>query len=473
MADLRMNSMTELQNQLRSNSITSRQIVDRYIDAINRVNPKINAVVETCFESARIQADEADRQRQQTPNNLPPLHGIPCTVKECFAVSGMKRTSGLKSRANAVMSEDADVVRRVKEAGAIILGTTNVSELCMWYESRNRVYGISRNPYDPSRIVGGSSGGEAAIVSAAGSPIGIGSDIGGSIRMPAFFNGIFGHKPSYGLVDNTGAFPLPSNQTAMEMLTPGPLARYAEDLMPFLKVISQKPDQLGNPDDVVPENIRIISVPESGLHHVSNRLRNVQAKLGNQLAHASHTVETKLYPEFKRAIRIWGARMLYGRNDSFKSMLFDGQKCSMLVENLRWLTRQSDFTSTSMFLANTEFLNRFFNDSMQAKIAEGESLRERIIDDLGDDGLMIYPSFGHVAPKHYSPLLTPFSFAHTALFNTLRLPVTQVPLGLDDRGLPLGIQVIAPPMQDHRSIAFAKYLSKFGAGWVPPSISRD
>jgi fatty acid amide hydrolase 2 len=143
----------------------------------------------------------------KTLASLPPLHGVPCTIKECFALVGHAADVGLPARVGLRPSADAPAVTRLRDAGAIPVGVTNVSELCMWMESFNRVYGRTNNPYDPSRIVGGSSGGEGAIVGSGASLFGLGSDVGGSIRMPAFFNGVFGHKCSAGLIPNSGQYP--------------------------------------------------------------------------------------------------------------------------------------------------------------------------------------------------------------------------------------------------------------------------
>ena len=157
-------------------------------------------------------------------------------------MSGMPQTAGLVARRGHLAPEDAPTVARLRAAGAIPVGTTNTSELCMWLESNNQVYGRTSNPYDARRIVGGSSGGEGAIIGAGGSPFGLGSDVGGSIRMPAFFNGVFGHKPSSGLVPNTGQFPSPSGaREGRRYLVTGPLARSARDL-PLLLSILAGPD---------------------------------------------------------------------------------------------------------------------------------------------------------------------------------------------------------------------------------------
>jgi fatty acid amide hydrolase 2 len=199
MSDLLTTSVRELARRVRSRTLSSLELVDAHIAQIERVNPVLNAVVRERFEEARVEARRADA-RQARGDDLPPLHGVPCTIKEAFALTGMPNTSGLLARKGFLATEDAAAVAKLRAAGAIPLGVTNVSELCMWLESNNRVYGRTNNPYDPARIAGGSSGGEGAIVAAGASPFGLGSDVGGSIRLPAFFNGIFGHKPSGGPV---------------------------------------------------------------------------------------------------------------------------------------------------------------------------------------------------------------------------------------------------------------------------------
>jgi len=231
-------SGAQIADLIRRGKTTSREAVEVHIEKIMKVNPVINAVVKDRFEEARKEADAADRKRKSSAGkNLPPYHGVPCTIKEAYALKGMPHTSGLVSRKNIVAQEDATAVARLRKARAIPLGVTNVPELCMWFETYNKIYGRSNNPYNRRRIVGGSSGGEGAIVGAGGSPFGLGSDIGGSIRMPAFFNGVFGHKPTGGLVPGTGHYPVAENGAA-RYCTFGVLTRRAEDLMPLTQILA-------------------------------------------------------------------------------------------------------------------------------------------------------------------------------------------------------------------------------------------
>jgi fatty acid amide hydrolase 2 len=231
-------SAVDLATAIRGGELTAREVVDAHIALIERRNPAVNAVVATRFEAARAEADAIDeRVAEGSGDELGPLAGVPCTIKESFAVAGMPNTSGLLARKDVIAEHPATAVSRLQAAGAIVLGVTNTSELTMWIESENRVWGLTNNAYDPSRTAGGSSGGEGAAVGSGFAPIGLGSDIGGSIRLPAFFNGVFGHKPSGGLVPHSGHYPSP-NERGAAMLGIGPLTRRAEDLMPFLRAVA-------------------------------------------------------------------------------------------------------------------------------------------------------------------------------------------------------------------------------------------
>ncbi|CAL1299385.1 unnamed protein product [Larinioides sclopetarius] len=237
---------TNLATKIRKKKLKSVDLVNLYISRIQEVNPCINAAVNFRFEKALEEAqliDEFIASDQKTEEELErdkPFLGVPLSVKELIAVEGMPFTAGLVSRKNVRAPCNAETVKLMKAAGAIPLVTTNVSELGMWYESYNRVYGRTCNPYDTNRSPGGSSGGEGSLIGAAGSVIGIGSDIGGSIRIPALFNGVFGHKPTPEVVSNYGSYPPSGEREFVPCLSVGPLCRYATDLTPMTKVMAGK-----------------------------------------------------------------------------------------------------------------------------------------------------------------------------------------------------------------------------------------
>ncbi|XP_023216842.1 uncharacterized protein LOC111619366 [Centruroides sculpturatus] len=234
------NQIHELYDKLKS-----VDVIKAYITRIREVNPTLNIISDERFKDALQDAEKADQFIESEKNSvkvledLYPYLGVPFTTKESMSVQGMLNTAGLYSSKGRRASKDSDTVVLMKKAGGIPLAVTNVPELTMWWETYNNVYGKSRNPYDPRRIVGGSSGGEGALLGAGGSVIGIGSDVGGSIRIPSFVNGIFGLKPSKGIVSNIGQVP-DNGHLYDDFLSTGPMCRYATDLLPMLKVLADK-----------------------------------------------------------------------------------------------------------------------------------------------------------------------------------------------------------------------------------------
>jgi len=228
--------MKDLANAIRAKQVSSEEVVNACLKRIRSVNPKLNAVVQEVGDSAREQAREADAAVARG-DLKGPLHGVPMTIKDTLDTAGVVSTAGTQGRATFVPAEDATAVARMRSAGAILLGKTNVPELALAPETDNVVYGCTNNPYDLSRSPGGSSGGEASIIAAGGSPLGLGSDCGGSIRAPAHFCGLAGIKPTTGRVSRTGHFP-PVDGLMNRLWQVGPIARFVEDLTLALPVIA-------------------------------------------------------------------------------------------------------------------------------------------------------------------------------------------------------------------------------------------
>ena len=232
--DIRNLPLRALAASLGRGEISSEAVVRAFLDRIEAVNPRLNAVVQLRAEGALEEARAADRVPAEKRGAL---HGVPMTIKDSLDTAGLVTTGGTKGRAAFVPAEDATVVRRVRAAGAIVLGKTNTPDLTLSYETSNLVYGRTNNPFDVSRTSGGSSGGAAAIVAAGGSPVEIGSDTGGSIRLPAHCCGIAGIKPTAGRVPRTGH--IINYEGASQFLTHiGPLARHVDDLALVLGIIA-------------------------------------------------------------------------------------------------------------------------------------------------------------------------------------------------------------------------------------------
>ncbi len=468
-------SATEMVAAYRTRRWSCRDVVEAHIRRILQVNPAINAVVECCFEDARNQARAADARYEDDDPDLPPLLGVPCTIKESFSVIGMRRTSGLLVRKDYVSDTDATAVARLKAAGTIILGTTNVSELLMWMESSNRVYGRTNNPYNPKRIVGGSSGGEGAVVGAGASPIGLGADIGGSIRLPAFFNGVFGHKPTGGLVPATGQYPIAEND-ALRYLASGPIARRATDLMPMVRVLagpdgvdpSTRDRALGDPPSVDIADLEVTVVRGNGLRNVSADLLRAQSAAAAALARRGAAVRYTTIPEFKHSLDIWSQMLSAAEETTFRDMLREGRSESLTGAYAKLLLKRSPHMLPAMVLASAEKLPLVVPADTTPMVDYGRRLRDRLARKLGSNGVLLFPPYTRTAPRHRMPVLTPLDFTYTAIFNALELPVTMVPLGLDRHGLPLGVQVVAAHWYDHNAIACAVALETALGGWVPP-----
>uniref|UniRef100_A0A8C6Z3H0 Fatty acid amide hydrolase 2 n=1 Tax=Nothoprocta perdicaria TaxID=30464 RepID=A0A8C6Z3H0_NOTPE len=464
------------------------EVLEAYIERNREVNPLTNGLVRDRFEEALEEARQVDKLLAEGPADADaaleerlPFLGVPVTVKEAFALQGMPNTSGLVSRRNVIAASDAAVVSRLKQAGAIPLGVTNCSELCMWYESSNRVYGRTNNPYDLQRIVGGSSGGEGCVLAAACSVIGVGSDIGGSIRMPAFFNGVFGHKPTTGVVPNDGQFPNAQGMRTSFLCT-GPMCRYAEDLEPMLRVMAGPGvAKLKLDEKVSLEKIKFHCMDHDGgsifVSPVDKEILQMQKKVVEHLeSELGIQVQRVAIHKMKYSFQIWSAMMSSKDSDGQEAQLFTdllgdhGKPVWPLWELIKWLVGMSSHTFPAiapLALLHEKLVK--LNSGGNAKLVSmGKSLQAEMETLLGPDGVLLYPSHPTVAPKHHSPLCMPFNFAYTAIFNVLGLPVTQCPLGLSSEGLPLGIQLVAGAYNDHLTLAVARYLEKAFGGWVLP-----
>jgi fatty acid amide hydrolase len=240
----------EIAMHVAAGELSAREAVEERVRRIEEANSRLNAVVVPLFDRALGEADAADAARSRG-EPLGPLHGVPITIKEQFLVADTPTTVGLPSRASHRAAEDGPLVGRLRQAGAIVLGKTNVSQLLIYHESDNPVYGRTNNPWDPQRTPGGSSGGEAAIVAAGGSPLGLGGDYGGSIRVPAHFSGVHGLRPTAGrltVLDTPGGI-FPAGQEAI-IPQPGPMARKVEDLALAMQVLAAP--GLGATDPGVP-----------------------------------------------------------------------------------------------------------------------------------------------------------------------------------------------------------------------------
>lgn len=457
----------DLARMISTGRVTSREVVHAHIRQALHANHALNAIVHDRFEAALDEAGLADEVlARDGAAGLGPLHGVPCTIKECLALAGMPNSSGLVRRRDLRSDTDAPVVAHIRRAGAIPLGVTNVSELCMWLETANNVYGRTSNPYNTRCMVGGSSGGEAAIVAAGGSPFGVGSDIGGSVRMPAFFNGVFAHKPSPGLVPNEGQFPIAENE-ARDYLCTGPLARRATDLPTLLQVMSGGRFRATTVDDVSIGGLPVVCIPDNGRRQVSPAIAMAQRRAAEALGARGAVVSWASVRTLRDAQHIWGSMMKAASGTSFGEMMTGDRPLQSTRHLLLRAVRRSPYTMPAIVFAMLEHSPLVTQRRNRHFVALGRTLRAEL-EHLVGDGVMLYPPFPRTAPRHYVAMASPLRFLYTAILNVVHFAATQVPTGLDANGLPTGVQVAAPGGHDARTLAVAITLERELGGWVPP-----
>ena len=469
-------SASEQAQLLRDKKITSLDLVEAHIDRIESINPEINAVVETCFDQARSEALKADswiaKLNTEELKQKFPLMGVPFTAKEFFAVPQMKSTLGLKQRVDQVKNENSSVIQKLQNAGAILLGKTNIPEMGFWWECENPVYGRTNNPFNLKHTSGGSSGGEASIISAYGSAFGVGSDVGGSIRVPASFCGIFGHKASNRLIAQTGHHPL-YQKNASEYrgrkyphTSIGPMARSAEDLI-LLTQLMLGPDGFDREVDssyqyptepVNWKNTSVYILPQPKIFAVSKTHSEIESSVlraGRIFADAGANVTELPADFFQDAFELWTAGMKLIDGPSFTEILKNERRMSFVKELIKFPMKKSEFTLPSIITALLETATH--NEKLTLKSQKKlEDFKIKLQNKLGIDGIIIMPTAPLTAPKHHHSLLRPFDFVMSGIFCVTGNPSTQAPAGISDQGLPYGIQFVACPFNDHLSLQAAQ-----------------
>ena len=460
-------SATELAAHIAAGDLSSTEVVTAHIDRILEVNPALNAVVVARFDEALEEARAADKARSKKKSRakLGPLHGVPCTIKEFMAVEGLPHTAGVWARRNERAPVDSPVVARLKAAGAIVLGLTNAPEGGLWYESNNPVYGRTSNPWDLYRTSGGSSGGEGAIIAAGGSPFGIGSDVGGSIRIPASLCGISGIKPTGGMVPSTGHFPNPPSGEVAYMQA-GPMARDARDLKTLLAIISGPDGQdpqcrdwpLQDVDAVNVSDLTVHTLPGNGRAWVRKNVRNAVESASSALLDMGATASDAEFPDLSRTFEIWAA-VLTECGDKYADIVGGGQPIPLAQQLASYPFGRSNHSASVLFMMALERVLELLPSTTASLADEADRLRANIETVLGPSGVLLHPVTSRTAPRHRATLLgNPLDPGLTTAFNITTLPAAVVPVGLDADGLPLAVQIIARRGHDHVCLAVAEAL---------------
>uniref|UniRef100_A0A915ELR6 Amidase domain-containing protein n=1 Tax=Ditylenchus dipsaci TaxID=166011 RepID=A0A915ELR6_9BILA len=400
--ELLLISGVEAAAMIRRGELKSEELVEAYIDRIAHVNGLINAMVADNFQAAKDLAqqidfylDQLDKSSDEYANlaKTKPLLGIPFTIKDNVFVKGFLCTAGVPARKNIpACVDDAEAVKRLKGAGAIVLCITNVPELALWWETSNYIYGCSNNPYDLRRTPGGSSGGEGALISAAGSVIGLGNDVGGSIRIPALFNGIFGLKPGPDVVPSRGLFPQIVGGYLAQMATAVPLCRYAKDLPLMLRVLAG--DEIADRRLRLAERVDFRKVRVFYMEDLKSLLcEDLHPEMRLSVRKAAKYFEKK----YDRSTTVW---ICFDEADFPKitqAMSNFEYNVNPVWELLKWCFRQSEHTLPAIITAIHTSLPPPSKQLKGFVDSKRDQLRREIIDLLGDDGILIFPAFSTTA----------------------------------------------------------------------------
>lgn len=328
-------SASDLAEQIRNGELSSREVTEAHIRRIEAVDKHLNAVVIPLFDEAREQADEAD-QKCSRGEPLGTLHGVPVTIKEQFRVKGTETTLGVLSQVGKKYDTEGPLVTKLRQAGAIILGKTNIIQTLAGWESDNRVYGRTNNPWNLARSPGGSSGGESAIIAAGGSPLGLAGDLGGSIRIPAHFCGLHSLKPTSGRLSNDD-FPAGLLSGGQETIIPqpGPIARTVGDIKLAMEVLTAPsaketydlvpPVPWPDPSKVQVEKLRIGVYTDNGFFSVSPAIRRAVEEAADVLQVQGVSVGQFTPPDVAEAVRIFLGILSAAGGASYKRLL-DGEK---------------------------------------------------------------------------------------------------------------------------------------------------
>jgi amidase len=447
---------------VRSKQVSASELVRAHIARIEEVNPKLNAVVQLAAESALAAARKADEALARG-EDVGPLHGIPVTFKDAIETAGIISTGGTAGRKGFVPSADATVVKRLRAAGAIVLGKTNCPELGWAWESDNLIYGRTNNPYNLALSPGGSSGGESAIIAAGGSPLGLGSDAGGSVRFPAHCTGITALKPTSGRVPRTGHFPGPGG-TLDALWQIGPLARYVEDLALVLPILSGVdwrdaaivPMPLATPDDVNLVELRVAFHTDNGIVAPTAETIETVHKVAAALAKVGVNVEEARPPGIEQTYDIY-----------LKLFSADGGA------GIQELLRQAGTEKTHPLMQRVleiQRANALSTAAFAALVARWDAFRSALLGFMERYDALVCPVCAFPGMVHGSTYDRLRAFSYTMTYNLTGWPAAVVRAGTSSDGLPVGVQIVARPWREDVALALARAVETAGGGYRPPPI---
>ncbi|MCP3991302.1 MAG: amidase [Actinomycetia bacterium] len=478
--DVQYLSAAELVAKLQSRELSAVEALDALADRVDRRNPEINVVVTTDLERARDQARAVDQARA-AGYDLGPLAGLPMTVKDSLMTEGMRTTSGAPELSDLVPDRDAAPVARLRQAGAVIYGKTNLPIYAGDVQSYNEVFGTSNNPWDISRSVGGSSGGSAGALAAGFTPLEVGSDIGGSIRNPAGMCGVVGHKPSYGIVSAKGQIPgPPGTLTQADIAVVGPMARTVGDCRLGLDLLAGADDwhrsgwslNLPPARGTSPEGLRVAIWANDDHCPVDPEIEAAITVVGTELASAGAIVDADARPEgfdFAKADAVFG-QLLGGA-------MCGGYPLAEIEKMARRLGEGDELVGDLGVEAATQ-RHRAWLTNNERRL----QMRARWRQFFEDWDVVLAPISPTVAiPHDHSAPMTlreimvagetrPYlsQTQWMGLFGVVYLPATAVPIAVHSNGLPIGVQVVGPFLEDQTCLAVAECIETISGGTRRP-----
>ena len=447
---------------IREKKVSSAELMQAHLERIEAVNPKLNAIVQLPAERAMAEARAAD-DALASGELKGPLHGVPVTFKDAIETAGIISTGGTLGRCNFLPQQDAVIVKRLRAAGAIVLGKTNCPEFGWAWESDNLIYGRTNNPYDLSLSPGGSSGGESALISAGGSPLGFGSDAGGSVRFPANCCGLAGIKPTSGRVPRTGHFPGPGG-TLDALWQIGPLARSVEDLDLALKIVSGVdghdpaivPAPLDESANVDVEKLRVAFHTDNGLATPQPEIAEAVGKAAAVLSEAGAKVEEALPP---------------GIGETFE--IYRGLFCADGGAGLKALIELAGTREIHPLLQQALDIQQQHGISMAdygALVARWDTFRSTMLGFMENYDAILSPVCSFAGMVHGSTYRKLPSFSYTMTHNLTGWPAAVVRAMNTTGGLPIGVQIAARPWHEHVALAIARVHEEVLGGWQAPPI---
>jgi Asp-tRNA(Asn)/Glu-tRNA(Gln) amidotransferase A subunit family amidase len=475
-------SAREIAARIRRKEISPVEVARIHLERIERLNPVLNAFVDYKAEVVLGQAREAEKAILRG-DEIGPLHGVPVSIKSSIDVAGHRSEAGTRLRAGHIAGGDAPLVRRLRRAGAVILGVTNAPELLMAWETDNLLYGRTNNPWDVNRTAGGSSGGEAAAISAGLSAGGVGSDGGGSIREPAHFCGICGLKPTPGRIPTTGHYPKAGGPFALIGVV-GPMARTVEDMRTLFEVMAgweagdfyEDDSSYGDPcaapfgirriDETAARATGVGFFADDGRTPVTEETREAVNQAAALLSSGGLRVEPFRPEGLEEARQLWWE--------------FFGRAGSMILEPMLRGHEKELSPILREFLSWTHSVPAHSGETLLSAWLGRDEIREKILLQMREYPVLICPTAAIPAFRHgerewlVKGKIVKYldAWSYCEWFNLLGFPAAVIPMGYSSLGLPIGVQIVGRPWEDETVLAVAALLEEKRGAWeAPPRLA--